>query len=341
MSSRIVSRHDVSAAARCDDAVDEPVRRCDVVVVRASSAREQTLALDAELGAALFGVARERARLGDADELVGDVDALLYSRGVERARVASEHVDGGIGVGELGAAVARDARIAVQPIEIVLQAHDFRRRARRHAWRRRPKQRRAGERPEARCESSWRTSDLVAQRIDAAFDFRGRRFGAMLARTRRGEIAGDLGALGNRSRRRSTRAPSAAFCAALKHRVRFIEIGRRVTRGVVALGRLHRCRGLREFELRGVAIDGRGGAGYRQRRETEESGIASWADLLECAHRPLFAADVPLSRTEYAKRAVNRDETRRALVNGAKCAEWTRNAAALRAARARRRSSPS
>ena len=90
---------------------------------------DQPIALDAEIGAALLGITRECRRLGDADEFAGDVDALLVRARVERARIAREHVDGGVGVGELGAAIARNARIAMQTIEIVLQTNDVGRRA--------------------------------------------------------------------------------------------------------------------------------------------------------------------------------------------------------------------
>ena len=48
--------------------------------------------------------------------------------------------------------------------------------------------------------------------------------------------------------------------------MRFVEIGRRITRGVVALGGLHGGHGLRQFKCCGVVIDSRGGAGHRQRR---------------------------------------------------------------------------
>ncbi len=103
-----------------------------IVVVRASPFADQTLAFDAELGAALLGVARERGRLGDTDELVGQVDALRVIARVQRARVAREDIDCGIGVGKLGAGVVRDARIAMQAVELVLQSRDIGRRARRH-----------------------------------------------------------------------------------------------------------------------------------------------------------------------------------------------------------------
>jgi hypothetical protein len=50
-----------------------------------------------------------------------------------------------------------------------------------------------------------------------------------------------------------------------------VEIGRRVARGIVAFGRLDGRDRLSQFELRSVAIDSRGGARYRQRREDQKA----------------------------------------------------------------------